>query len=365
MVLPKYTAVKKITGDSEFFLTDSYIDKYQMCEVVDCAEESNLLPGEKILVNAQCYFEKSDHFDGDVYCMYTDDIFGVIRDGIIVPMSNMVYIQADKNKKSKMEIGGVEMYVDTTYNPLATENVTQDGTVLSVCLDARDSYFRFPLDIEIEPGDHVYCHHFLTHEDSEREFNGKKYYETMYENMYCKIVNKEIVMLNTWNFISSIDAHSEMVGDIVLDVKKKKQHRTGVVEHLSKSLYSMGLEKGDKVIFKKGREYRIIVEGNEYYRILTNDIICKIMEENKMMPIGKIIIAKVVEAETGFGGIITKTAKDEFPDRGEVIAVGDGCPEGKLKPGDQIIFRKGTSTVIHYEGEDLLIMNYDNVWIRL
>ncbi len=276
IILPKYIAVKKAVHDSKFFLSKEYVDNYQMCEVVLCSDKSMFNKGERVLVNAQCFFEKASILGPDVLYMYTDEIFGVIRGGKIVPVSNIVYVQADKTKKSKITIGGIEMYVDTTYNPLATENVTQDGKVFSVCLEAKDSIFEHPLPIEIAPGDHVYTHHFLTHADSEREFEGKKYYETMYENMYCKIVNGKIVMLNDWNFVSAIDADQEVVGEVIVDVKKRKQHRTGIIKHLSKSLAARGSKEGDKIIFKKGREYRIIVEGTEYYRISTNDIICEL-----------------------------------------------------------------------------------------
>lgn len=276
---PKYIVVKKIIFSTEIFLSKEYIDNYQMCEVVtsDIFNE-----GDKVLVTAQCFFDKADIkeapflryvFGQDALFMYADDVFGVIRNNKIIPVNNIVYIEADKDKKSKISIGGKDMFVDTSYNPLATENVVQDGIVYSVCLEARDSYFSFPLKIEVESGDKVYTHHFLTHQDAEREFNGKKYYETLYENLYCKIVGGVIIMLNEWNFISSIDLEIENVSGVDLDLTKKKEFRTGIVEHLSNSLRERKIQKGDKIVFKKGREYLLQVEGMEFYRISTNDII--------------------------------------------------------------------------------------------
>jgi len=275
---------------------------------------------------------------------------------------NMVYIKADKNKKSKVVSGGLELFKDITYKPLDTDNITQDGEVLSVCDEAKHTVFLHDLNVEVVPGDHVYCHHFLTDEDNERTHNGVKYYEIAYEHLYCKVSEGIIVMLNEWNFVEPIEAEiKEGRFGIIKDVKKKNELRLGIVRHPCQKLLSRGVKSGDKVYFKRGREYRINVEGKELYRIETNDIISRY--EN-MEAIGDIVIVKQIKPEDHVGKFLKTVAQNPTPDRGEVISIGESCGD-RIKKGDVVLFRKMANTEIEVEGEKFLLMKYDNIYVVL
>lgn len=275
-VLEKYLVVEKFVEDKGLQLSSRYIDEYQMCTAVFVDKDSNIAIGDKILVGNKICFDRAEFFGSDAYYIHADDVFGVIKNGTIIPREDIVYIEADKHSKSKLVVNGIEFYNETSYNPFAPHNVTQDGIVLSVCDKAKDSYFFKPLRVEVSTGDHVYTHHFLTDTDNEREFNGKKYYETRYENLYCKVASGKIIMLNEWNFISSVEKDLEQESGVILETLAKKESKRGIVTHLSQSLKDKGIKEGDKIIFKRGREYRIDVEGTEYYRIETNDILYKL-----------------------------------------------------------------------------------------
>jgi chaperonin GroES len=82
----------------------------------------------------------------------------------------------------------------------------------------------------------------------------------------------------------------------------------------------------------------------------------------------RIIVTRIEEGEQKVGGIIIPDSAKEKPQRGEVIAAGDGKlnDEGKrvpldVKAGDLILFGKYTSQEIKLDGEEFLIMREDEV----
>lgn len=275
-VLKRYVLVEKLSDMEHFITTQHYKDEYQQCRVIQSNEKSDIQDGDRILVGNKITFDKAAIGEKSFF-IYEDDVYGIMKEDAITPRRDYVYIEADKNKKKVIKHGSLEIVKDTTYDPLGDKNVVQDGIILSHCSKAIDSYFHQELKIEVEDGDHVYTHHFLTDKDNEREFNGKKYYEIKYEDLYCKIKEGEIVMLNNWNFLTPVLAEKEISeSGIILDFKQKNQIRVGVINHSCKSLEERDIKKGDKVFFKIHREYKIQVEGTTYYRIETDDILYKI-----------------------------------------------------------------------------------------
>ena len=89
----------------------------------------------------------------------------------------------------------------------------------------------------------------------------------------------------------------------------------------------------------------------------------------KLRPMQDRIIVKRVEEETmTAGGIyIPETAKEK-PQKGEIVAVGNGkkTEDGKVIPmdvkvGDKVLFGKYSGTEIKIEGEEFLIMREDDI----
>ncbi|HEY4743885.1 MAG TPA: co-chaperone GroES [Desulfuromonadaceae bacterium] len=89
----------------------------------------------------------------------------------------------------------------------------------------------------------------------------------------------------------------------------------------------------------------------------------------KLRPLQDRIIVKRVEEETKTAGgiFIPETAKEK-PQRGEIIAVGNGkkTEDGKVLPldvkvGDKVLFGKYAGTEIKVEGEELLMMREDDI----
>jgi chaperonin GroES len=82
----------------------------------------------------------------------------------------------------------------------------------------------------------------------------------------------------------------------------------------------------------------------------------------------RILVQRLEEGEQNVGGIIIPDSAKEKPQRGTVIAAGNGRPnaEGKrlaldVKAGDIILFGKYSGQEIKFDGVDYLIMKEDEV----
>jgi chaperonin GroES len=82
----------------------------------------------------------------------------------------------------------------------------------------------------------------------------------------------------------------------------------------------------------------------------------------------RLIVRRVEEGEQQSGGIIIPDSAKEKPQRGTVIAAGNGRmnKEGKrvpldVKVGDMILFGKYTSQEVKLDGEDYLILREDEI----
>ena len=87
-----------------------------------------------------------------------------------------------------------------------------------------------------------------------------------------------------------------------------------------------------------------------------------------LKPLGDRVIIEGIEAEqvTVSGIVLPDTAKEK-PQRGKVLAVGDGrWDEGKRVPldvaiGDEVIFSKYGGTEVKVDGDDVLILSEHDI----
>jgi chaperonin GroES len=88
----------------------------------------------------------------------------------------------------------------------------------------------------------------------------------------------------------------------------------------------------------------------------------------RLKPLGDRIVIRQIEAQdvTASGIVLPDTAQEK-PQRGEVLAVGEGRYEdGVRQPldlvvGDEVIYSKYGGTEIEIDGEDLLILRESDV----
>jgi chaperonin GroES len=91
-----------------------------------------------------------------------------------------------------------------------------------------------------------------------------------------------------------------------------------------------------------------------------------------LKPLGDRLIVKAVEEEetTASGIVLPDTAKEK-PQRGKVLAVGDGAvKDGERVPvdvseGDEVLYSKYGGTEIVVEGEDLLVLRETDVLAKV
>ena len=89
----------------------------------------------------------------------------------------------------------------------------------------------------------------------------------------------------------------------------------------------------------------------------------------KIKPLGDKIVVKRLEAEAKtVGGIVLPDTAQEKPQRGKVVAVGDGRlldsdqrAKPALKKGEQVVFTSYAGTEIRMDGTELLIMSESDV----
>jgi chaperonin GroES len=94
----------------------------------------------------------------------------------------------------------------------------------------------------------------------------------------------------------------------------------------------------------------------------------------KLKPLGDRLIVKAVEEdETTASGILLPDTAKEKPQKGKVIAVGDGRwdDEGEkripldVSEGDEVLYSKYGGTEIKVEGEELLVLRESDVLAKL
>ena len=82
----------------------------------------------------------------------------------------------------------------------------------------------------------------------------------------------------------------------------------------------------------------------------------------------RLLVRRIEEKETAKGGIIIPDTAKEKPQKGEILAVGNGkiLENGTklpldVKVGNKILFGKYTGTDIKIDGEEVLILREDEV----
>lgn len=93
------------------------------------------------------------------------------------------------------------------------------------------------------------------------------------------------------------------------------------------------------------------------------------MAKAKIRPLGEKVLVKRMEAETTTkGGIVLPDTAKEKPQKGEVLAVGDGklLDDGTrapvaVKKGDKVLFTSYAGTEIKVDGEELMLMDESDI----
>ncbi|MBK6522942.1 MAG: co-chaperone GroES [Sphingobacteriaceae bacterium] len=89
------------------------------------------------------------------------------------------------------------------------------------------------------------------------------------------------------------------------------------------------------------------------------------MAKISVKPLADRVLVEAAAAETKTaGGIIIPDTAKEKPQRGKVVAVGNGKPDEPMtvKVGDTVLYGKYAGTEIQVDGKDLLIMRESDIF---
>lgn len=78
----------------------------------------------------------------------------------------------------------------------------------------------------------------------------------------------------------------------------------------------------------------------------------------------RVLVEPAAAEEKTAGGIIIPDTAKEKPQKGKVVAVGNGKPDEPLtvKEGDNVLYGKYAGTEINIEGNDYLIMRESDIF---
>jgi co-chaperonin GroES (HSP10) len=167
---------------------------------------------------------------------------------------------------------GLELYVDSKFNEF--EHRATEGPVVCSPLKHKTG---------VKKGDTLYFHHLVVINEGQILTGNKNHYLVRYDpnhtinNQAIAFKSKktgEIKPLMGWALLEFVEQDElEVKSDLVeiVDLKEKLPTK-GRVAFDSPWLKELGVKSGDIVGFKQNRDYRIKIDGQEYYRTRAEDL---------------------------------------------------------------------------------------------
>jgi len=166
---------------------------------------------------------------------------------------------------------GLELYVDTRFNEF--DYRVNEGPI-------HNPPARY--ETGAKPGDTLYFHHHVVldkgqimpgEEDKYLVFYNEQQASANQAIAYKNQETGEIHQLFGWTLLEPYEEEEKKDSEIIEVVKLKQSPVTkGKVAF---GVKEVGLEKGDVVGFKKNRDYRIKIDGKEYYRVAVTELLYK------------------------------------------------------------------------------------------
>jgi len=166
---------------------------------------------------------------------------------------------------------GIELYINTDYEGGEFKYRVTDGPVI-----ATPAKYKTPVKV----GDTLYFHHLVVMQGGQKITGLENSYFVTYNpenavnNQAIAYKNKKgkIEPLNGWSLLLPVEEEEDENGLIEVVSLKENLPTKGVVAFDSKELKALGVKKGDVVGFKENRDYRIKIDGKEYFRTRIIDL---------------------------------------------------------------------------------------------
>jgi co-chaperonin GroES (HSP10) len=185
---------------------------------------------------------------------------------------DLFVVKIDKliNDTIKTE-GGLELYIDNRFNEF--QNRTTEAPVVAV---------PFKYDTGVEVGDTLYFHHLVVINDGQPLTGEDNHYLVRFDPdntvnnqaiAYKSAKTGRVHPLAGWSLLERVEEREEKQSGVIDVVKLKDSPVTkGKVSFTPPWVEELGLEVGDVVGFRKNMDYRITIEGTEYYRVRSEDL---------------------------------------------------------------------------------------------
>ena len=186
---------------------------------------------------------------------------------------NLFVVKLDKQLEDTMTTaGGLELYIDTKFNEF--ENRIQEGPVVAA---------PFKYDTGVSPGDTLYFHHLVVLNEGQVLTGEPNHYTVRYDPEHT-INNQAIAYkdqhtnaiqpLAGWSLLEPIEEEEVRESDTIEIIKLSEKPITkGKVAFSAPWIDEVGAKVGDVVGFMKNMDYRITIEGKEYYRTRAEDLL--------------------------------------------------------------------------------------------
>lgn len=187
---------------------------------------------------------------------------------------NFFVVQLDKliNDTIKTD-GGLELYIDTRFEGGEFEYRITEGPVVAA---------PFKYDTGVSEGDTLYFHHLVVMQGGQPLTGEDDHYIVKYdpETVNSQAIafksqkTGEIKTLGGWTLLESVEVEEEFPSDLIEMVKLEEKLPTkGRLVYGNEYTDDMGIFAGDVVGFAKNRDYRIKIDGKEYYRTRAEDLL--------------------------------------------------------------------------------------------
>jgi len=192
---------------------------------------------------------------------------------------NLFVVELEKTINDTITMSnGKELFIDTRFEGGEFNNRVTEGPVVAV---------PFKYDTGVKEGDTLYFHHLVVMNEGQVLTGEDNTYIVCYDPDFA--VNNQAIAykcqedgkircLAGWCLLEAVEEEEDENGLIEVVSLKEKLPTTGKVSYICKEAEYLGIQPGDVVGFKENRDYRIKIDGVEYYRTRAEDLMYVIQE---------------------------------------------------------------------------------------
>ncbi len=179
-------------------------------------------------------------------------------------------VKVDKLEEDTVNINGVDVYFDSSYDPM--NHTRQYGEVVVI----PENLTSDSMDVKV--GDRIYFHHFISDKKNKitEDEDGNNILQVDAGQVYCAVRDGEIIMQNFWCFVEpkkEPEENYKTESGIYIKTYIEAEELRGYLRHANNEIIDYGAKLDDEIIFSENSEYQMTVEGKELLRMRNIDIL--------------------------------------------------------------------------------------------